>query len=485
MTGLDQIRTKAQGALTLVLVGMTLIYPLAGWFVAPQRILPGLVISIIAVAIAATSWKLTPNTPTSRVSTGVAVIIGPALFVYLFSGSAWQIDMHMMFFGALAMTAILLDWRVIVAASAVTAIHHLSLNFLLPWAVFPDGANFARVLFHAVVVIGQSSALVWMTFQAAKALVAAESGSIKAMEAQEAAAASQLAQSNTLASAEESRQSIAQLAVEFESALRLVSSGISGAAQQVDQLASQLNEDAEATRSGAETAAGRAQQTNGDVQSVAAAAQQLSASISEVARILENSDDVSTRAAQEAQGAGRSIDELETAAREIEDIMRLVADVAEQTNLLALNATIEAARAGEAGKGFAVVASEVKALAEQTTRASSDIASKIESMRGASGGAASALGRITEIISELRQSTESVQGAFSQQNAATREIAELAEKAAGATSDVTTSMNEVSGAAGRTNEAASKFALASAELGDSAQRLDTELNRFKQSLDAA
>ena len=127
----------------------------------------------------------------------------------------------------------------------------------------------------------------------------------------------------------------------------------------------------------------------------------------------------------------------------------------------------------------------MKALAEQTTRASNDIASRIESMRGASSGAAVSLGRIAEIIAELRGATDSVQDAFTQQDQATREIAELAEKAAAATSRVNDSMDSVSDAAARTSGAAESFAQASSELNGSARQLDEELDRFRQSLGAA
>jgi len=485
MTHLDTLRLRAQAVASMVIVALAILAPLTSAIVATQRFLPVALMSGLVAALALVNWRLRPNTTASRAATAAALIAYPALFVFTLSGSPWQLDMHMMFFATLAICAIMLDWRAIVAASAVTAVHHLSLNFFLPWAVFPDGASFMRVVFHAVIVVGQAAALVWMTHQAAKALADSDLRMQEADKAREAAATSSQAASDAQSSAESQRQDIAALAEQFEAALRHVSTGISGAAEQVDTLARQLGSDAEATRMGAGTAVSQASSTNSDVQSVAAAAQELSASISEVARILESSSGVSERAAAEAQGAGRSVEELEAAAGEIETIMKLVADVAEQTNLLALNATIEAARAGEAGKGFAVVASEVKALAEQTTNASNDIGSRIEAMRGASSGAAASLGRISDIIAELRSSTDSVQDAFTQQDQATREIAELAEKAASATSQVNSSMDEVSSAAERTSGAAESFAQASSELNGSARSLDEELNRFRQSLGAA
>lgn len=307
MTSLDTLQSRAQTVTTLALLGLGVLAVITAGLLEPSRLLPAGVLSLVVAAIAIATWRLRPNTHASRSTTAAALVAFPALFVYILSGSGWQIDMHMMFFACLSVAAIMLDWRAIVTASAVTAVHHLSLNFLLPWAVFPEGSDFLRVLFHAAVVIGQSAALIWMAVQASRALEGADRKTREAEAAREAAAGSSQAAIDAKSEAEEQRRKIATLADEFEHALRQISNGMSGASEHVDTLARQLGTDAESTRIGANDAVARASTTNSDVQSVAAAAQELSASISEVARIVEDSSNISERAAAEAQGAdGRS-----------------------------------------------------------------------------------------------------------------------------------------------------------------------------------
>ena len=485
MSSLDQMRAKAHLALLFVAGAGVALYAITALFVAPGKLVPGFVLLGGATAGAFFAWKTMPNTVAARCTMAAAMVAFPAGLTYLMGGMAWQLDMHMVFFASLAVVALLVDWRAILVAAAVTAVHHLSLNFIFPYAVFPDGANFFRVVFHAAVVIFQTAALLWLTAKTAEALEngdtsvkAAEAAQADAQAATEEVRQSQIADQNR-------REAIAGLAEKFELAMRDVVSGVAAASSQVNGLAASLGDDANATRAGAESAASKATETTANVESVASAAQEMAASIAEVSRILESNSEVSERAANEAEGAGESIGELETAAKEIEAIVQLVSDVAEQTNLLALNATIEAARAGEAGKGFAVVASEVKALAEQTAQASNDIAGRIDSMRGAAGGATRSLGRIAEIIEELRKATQGVTDAFTEQSSATNEIARLAEQAAHATGTVNAEMSDVTGAAERTTSAADEFARASEALKSSADSLEGELNTFREQLDAA
>lgn len=171
-----------------------------------------------------------------------------------------------------------------------------------------------------------------------------------------------------------------------------------------------------------------------DVGSVASGTEELSTSVSEIAQQVTRSHEVTSSAQSLAQSARTDIEGLESATLQINAVINLINDIAEQTNLLALNATIEAARAGEAGRGFAVVANEVKALADQTRKATQEIRDPIEALQKSSDVVVESMTRIMSAIDEASETSGSISAAVEEQNAATQEIARAAQSAADATS---------------------------------------------------
>jgi methyl-accepting chemotaxis protein len=169
----------------------------------------------------------------------------------------------------------------------------------------------------------------------------------------------------------------------------------------------------------ASLAAGEASQ---NVQSVAAATEELSAAIEEIARQINRTDDMVAKTARMAEDADGKIAALADNAARIDEVLTLIRDIAEQTNLLALNATIEAARAGEAGRGFAVVASEVKALANQTAKATEEIATRVASIQSDTGTSVASVRAIAANMSDLAQNTAAISAAARQQGATTADI---------------------------------------------------------------
>jgi methyl-accepting chemotaxis protein len=166
-------------------------------------------------------------------------------------------------------------------------------------------------------------------------------------------------------------------------------------------------------------------------------------------------------------------------------VVTLIQSIASQTNLLALNATIEAARAGEHGRGFAVVASEVKALANQTAKATEEISVQIQDIQTATGEAVTAIQAFVGTIAEINEISGAIASAVDQQNGATREIAGSVQQAAIGTGDVKENIQGVTQAANQTGLAASKLLEASSGLSSQSEKLKIEVDGFLGSIRAA
>jgi methyl-accepting chemotaxis protein len=174
----------------------------------------------------------------------------------------------------------------------------------------------------------------------------------------------------------------------------------------------------------AASAATASQQTSVNVQTVAAAAEELACSIVEIGRQIELSNSTVRSASATTERSEAEIEGLAQAAQDISSVVDLIQAIAAQTNLLALNATIEAARAGEAGRGFAVVAQEVKSLADQTAKATKEIAEHVQGIQNSTGNAVAAVKDVARAMRQIDEVTTAIAGAVEQQGAATREISQ-------------------------------------------------------------
>jgi methyl-accepting chemotaxis protein len=277
---------------------------------------------------------------------------------------------------------------------------------------------------------------------------------------------------------EDRRLALSRIADSFESQVGSVVQTVNSAAVQLQAASKQMATTATRTSDQATRVASAAEHASANVQTVSSAAEELAASIREISSQVGRSQTVAARAVGEAKQASDLIDTLSGNVTSIGEIVKLINGIASQTNLLALNATIEAARAGDAGKGFAVVASEVKNLANQTGKATEDIAAKIATVQNGTAEAVTAVGSIVGVMSEMSEISSSVASAVEEQTAATSEIARNVEQAAIGTQQVSGNIGSVESAAKETGAAAQQIGESSADLSRQADLLKQEVARF-------
>ncbi|NRA30371.1 MAG: hypothetical protein HRU11_08915 [Parvularculaceae bacterium] len=207
-SSIARLRRQAQRITELALVSYIVLLPTCALFVSPDRFVSTLIALLATCAGAILVSRTHGDGSMSRIALAVGLVSGPAVALYVYAGHAWQIDMHMGFYAALAIAALMCDWRAVVAAAGATALHHLSLNFVLPALVFPDGTDLARVVLHAVIVVMQTVALLWLTVNLARSLTLADQKVTEAHEEKERAEAlaeEQLATERARAEAEKAK----------------------------------------------------------------------------------------------------------------------------------------------------------------------------------------------------------------------------------------------------------------------------------------
>jgi methyl-accepting chemotaxis protein len=216
-----------------------------------------------------------------------------------------------------------------------------------------------------------------------------------------------------------------------------------------------------------------------NVQTVATGSREMDASIREIARNATEAARVAGSAVEFAEATTEVVARLGESSAEIGNVVKMIGSVAEQTNLLALNATIEAARAGDAGKGFAVVASEVKELAQETARATQDIAAIVETIQRDTGGAVDAISHISSIITEMSSYQLTIASAVEEQTATTNEMNRSVTQAAEGSTEIAMTIEAVAQATESTTEGVAQTREAAAQLAQMSAELQAVVGRFR------
>ncbi|MBZ5739282.1 methyl-accepting chemotaxis protein [Nocardioides mangrovi] len=265
---------------------------------------------------------------------------------------------------------------------------------------------------------------------------------------------------------------------ELLAAMNESSEALAAASEELSASSQQIAAGAEETSVQAGVVSGAADEVSRNVHIVAAGAEQMGASIREIATSANDAARVASQAVTMATTTNESVAKLGVSSQEIGNVVKTITSIAEQTNLLALNATIEAARAGEAGKGFAVVANEVKELAQETARATEDIARRVETIQGDTSDAVDAIGEISTIITTINDYQLTIASAVEEQTATTNEMSRNVAEASTGSSEIAQNINGVSAAADGTTQALAQTRTAVDEVSRMASELRSSVGRF-------
>ncbi|WPO41513.1 methyl-accepting chemotaxis protein [Tardiphaga sp. 42S5] len=312
---------------------------------------------------------------------------------------------------------------------------------------------------------------------------AVETFKVKAEEKAQAEAEARITQDQ--AAALQRKQDMIRLADDFEGTVGEIVEAVSSASTELEASASTLTSTADRSQQLTTVVATASEEASTNVQSVASATEEMASSITEIGRQVQESARIANEAVDQAQKTNDRVGELSKAAGRIGAVVELINTIAGQTNLLALNATIEAARAGDAGRGFAVVASEVKALAEQTAKATGEISQQIASIQTATDDSVSAIREIGATIGKMSEIASTIASAVEEQGAATQEISRNVQQAAQGTMQVSSNIIDVQRGASETGGASSQVLSAAQSLSSDSNRLKHEVSRFLNSVRAA
>jgi len=252
-------------------------------------------------------------------------------------------------------------------------------------------------------------------------------------------------------------RALQEMAENVENATNAAVADVASGTDRMAKNASLMTDTALTLETNSSGVAAAAEQALANAQTVARASSQLATSIARISAQVGASRALTLEAVTASSNAQTTISKLSDAAAKVGTVTNLISEIASQTNLLALNATIEAARAGDAGRGFAVVASEVKSLAQQTAKATSEIAQQIDEIQQATQASVASITTIGDVIRNVDSVSSEISAAIEEQNAVTTEISRTVEETSHAAREVASQIASVSAEATETGRRAAEI----------------------------
>ena len=436
----------------------------------------------------------------ARLSAAIMVAMQPALLLYAMQGAAWQIDMHMYFFVALASLTILCDVGSIILACLLVALHHLVLAYTASSWVFSGGGALSRVLVHALAVVLQGGILCFIAMKLKDAMKRLRTTRDQiaefARESRQLAAEAQAALRNAekerkareqyeINQAKVRQSDFARISNQFETSIREVTQAVSQTAKMLEDSTRAIDRVALQAGDQARDLAHSAEHASRATQAVANGVTELSQSISNIAVNVTQQNQLTEHATERSSSGGKAVSNLSDRSETISEATDLIVRIAEQTTLLSLNAAIEAASAGEAGRGFSVVAQEVKTLAYQATEAASEINDLLTGVHSGTVQAEQSFSAIDGAISELSSAASAILSDVETQKSSANVIEDHASLAAQEVNDMARRSRSLADKAQDAKKLSSELELAAALLIENVKTLETSTELFVTHLHAA